>query len=126
MNTLKIFFSDLTPDAQVEALKAAGAKDPKDLNWDMDIIPLAMVDFEQTEDEEEKPAEEQEYTVCLKVEGRFRAPARAKSLTEAAAIAVTLWEEADFGELEDIDFEYVNITDADDNIHDYMGGGSWS
>lgn len=49
MKTLEIYFSDLTEEAQQRALEAAGITDPKEANWDMDTIPLAIVDFEDDE-----------------------------------------------------------------------------
>lgn len=45
-NNVKIYFSDLNEKGQKKALEAAGVTDPKDCNWDMDIIPLAEFDIE--------------------------------------------------------------------------------
>ena len=53
MRTVAIYFSDLTEEAQQEVMQAAGVHDPKEANWDMDIVPLATVDFENEDDEEE-------------------------------------------------------------------------
>lgn len=52
MKSVDIYFNDLTPEAQDEVLKAASIKDPKERNWDINIIPLATLDFED-EDEGE-------------------------------------------------------------------------
>ena len=41
METFKIYFSDLSREAQERLLEAVGASDPKDMNWDVDILPLA-------------------------------------------------------------------------------------
>ena len=41
-----IFFSDLNDKAKKELLDAVKAKSPEEMNWDMDILPLATVDFE--------------------------------------------------------------------------------
>lgn len=46
MTSFELYFSDLNESAQKRLLKAAGAKDPKEMNWDMDILPIASIDFE--------------------------------------------------------------------------------
>lgn len=45
-NEVEIFFSDLQPEAQKRVLEAAGISDPKEANWDLDIVPVATVSFE--------------------------------------------------------------------------------
>lgn len=47
MKTFEIYFSDLNEDAQDRLLKAVGAESPVEMNWDMDICPIAMYDFEE-------------------------------------------------------------------------------
>lgn len=47
MTTVEIYFSDLVPDKQAELLDAVGVSDPREMNWDLDIIPLATIDFEE-------------------------------------------------------------------------------
>ena len=47
MNEVEIYFSDLTEEKQKELLEAAGISDPKEANWDMDIVPIAVVDLER-------------------------------------------------------------------------------
>lgn len=49
MKEVEIYFSDLTEDAQQRVLAAAGIKDPKEANWDNDIVPLATLSFEDLE-----------------------------------------------------------------------------
>lgn len=51
MPTLEIYYSDLVPEAQARALEAAGIRDPKEANWDMDIIPVAIVELDDGHDE---------------------------------------------------------------------------
>ena len=51
MKTFKIYFSDLNEDAQKRLLEAVGQKEPKDMNWDVDICPIAMYDFEENPDD---------------------------------------------------------------------------
>lgn len=46
MKTFEIYFSDLNEDAQKRLLKAVGAETATDMNWDIDICPIAMYDFE--------------------------------------------------------------------------------
>lgn len=41
MEEFNIFFSDLTPEAQKRLLDYVGASDSKEMNWDMDILPIA-------------------------------------------------------------------------------------
>ena len=55
MTSFNIYFSDLNEDAQMRLLEAVGAKVPSDMNWDMDILPLATFEFE---DDEQSEAEE--------------------------------------------------------------------
>lgn len=47
MVTFNIYFSGLNEKAQGELLEIVGAESASDMNWDMDIVPLAMVDFEE-------------------------------------------------------------------------------
>ena len=46
MKTFEIYFSDLNEDAQKRLLEAVGAETAADMNWDTDICPIAMYDFE--------------------------------------------------------------------------------
>lgn len=36
-----IYFSDLNEDAQERLLEMVGAESPEEMNWDMDIVPIA-------------------------------------------------------------------------------------
>jgi len=40
-NEFEIMFSDLTPEAQKELLKAFHIKSPEDMNWD--VVPIAVI-----------------------------------------------------------------------------------
>ena len=53
METFEIYFSDLNEDAQKRLLDAAGAESAADMNWDMDIIPIAQYDFEVNPDNDD-------------------------------------------------------------------------
>ena len=44
--SFEIYFSDLNPEAQERLLKFVGATDPSEMNWDMDILPIATLDIE--------------------------------------------------------------------------------
>ena len=46
----EIYFSDLNEDAQKRLLIAVGAESPEEMNWDLDIIPLAVFEFEEIDD----------------------------------------------------------------------------
>jgi len=48
-----IYFSDLNKDAQSRILKATGVDDPKEMNWDMDILPLAYYPINDILDDSE-------------------------------------------------------------------------
>ena len=45
-NEFNIYFSDLNVDAQKRLLEAVGAEKASDMNWDMDIFPIAVYVFE--------------------------------------------------------------------------------
>ncbi len=47
MDSFEIFFSDLNEDAQKRLLDFVGAESAKDMNWDMDILPIATFDVER-------------------------------------------------------------------------------
>ena len=49
MKSFKIYFSDLNDDAKERLLDAVGAEKASDMNWDIDICPIAMYDFEEEE-----------------------------------------------------------------------------
>lgn len=51
MKSMPIYFSDLNEAAQKELLEFVGVEDPKDMNWDVDILPLAYYDVEDTSDQ---------------------------------------------------------------------------
>lgn len=37
-----IYFSDLNEDAQKRLMAAVGINDPSEMNWDIDMCPIAM------------------------------------------------------------------------------------
>ena len=47
IQTFEIHFSDLTDAAQEELMDLVGISDPKEMNWDLDIVPIASADFEE-------------------------------------------------------------------------------
>lgn len=51
MKSFEIYFTDLNERAQKVLLKLVGCSEPAEMNWDIPIIPLAVVDFEDEEDE---------------------------------------------------------------------------
>lgn len=57
--------------------------------------------------------EKQEYYVTMKVEGRFITKVLAETIKEAKELAVSEYENADFGKLEDIDGDCIIVEDAD-------------
>lgn len=47
MATIPIYFSDLKEDAQKRLLETQGLKTPSEGNYDLDIMPLFELDFEE-------------------------------------------------------------------------------
>lgn len=47
MATIPIYFSDLKEDAQKRLLEAQGLKTPSEGNYDLDIMSLFELDFEE-------------------------------------------------------------------------------
>lgn len=47
MKTFEIFFNDLNEEAKKRLLEFVGETDPKEMNWDIDLVPLASFDFEE-------------------------------------------------------------------------------
>lgn len=45
-NMFEIYFSDLNEKAQKEVLEFVGVSDPKEMNWDIDINPIAIYEIE--------------------------------------------------------------------------------
>ena len=64
MSSVEIYFSDLNEAAQKELLKAVGATDPKEMNWDTDVLPLAILDFETAENEDETTSRQGRISYC--------------------------------------------------------------
>ena len=46
-NDFPIFFSDLTPEARGRLMKAVGIETPSEMNWDLDICPLAYYPIDE-------------------------------------------------------------------------------
>ena len=46
---IPIYFSDLKEEAQKKLLEAVGAADPKEMNWDIDLVPLGYYPCETNE-----------------------------------------------------------------------------
>ena len=49
MEDFPIYFSDLNEDAQKRLLEFVGESDPKEMNWDIDMCPLAYYPAPDTE-----------------------------------------------------------------------------
>lgn len=50
MKSFEIFFNDLNDDAQTRLLEAVGVSSAKEMNWDMDILPIALYDYEEAKE----------------------------------------------------------------------------
>ncbi len=46
MTSIEIFFSDLKPSKQKELMESVGITDPAEMNWDIDMCPLTILEFE--------------------------------------------------------------------------------
>lgn len=44
-----IYFNDLNDEAKATLLEAVGVSDPKEMNWDVDICPIATYEMEAQE-----------------------------------------------------------------------------
>lgn len=60
-NTFEIYFSDLNEKTQNELLEFVGASDPAEMNWDLDVIPIAIY---ETEDSACENCQEFDCTMC--------------------------------------------------------------
>ena len=59
MVSFEIYFSDLNEDAQKELMELVRINDPSEMNWDVDMCPLAVYETEETtETELIEPGEE--------------------------------------------------------------------
>ena len=47
MKEFEIYFSDLNKEAQDRLLETIGVNDASEMNWDMDILPIAIYAFEE-------------------------------------------------------------------------------
>lgn len=47
MIVFPIYFSDLIPETQKKLMEAIGIENPKEMNWDMDILPLVTYEVEE-------------------------------------------------------------------------------
>ena len=52
MEEFDIYFSDLKEGSQKRLMAAIGIHDPKEMNWDLDILPLASYPLPILEDAE--------------------------------------------------------------------------
>ena len=41
MSDFSIYFSDLNEEAKLRLMEAVGIQDPGEMNWDIDVLPLA-------------------------------------------------------------------------------------
>lgn len=44
--TFEIHFNDLKPEVQEELLDFMGISDPKEMNWDIDTVPIAILNVD--------------------------------------------------------------------------------
>jgi len=49
MKTFDIYFSDLNIDAQKRLMDAVGISSPSEENWDIDMCPIAIYEFESSD-----------------------------------------------------------------------------
>lgn len=88
----------------------------RDPGYMMSLIEL-MDDYEEMWKfyREHYIPEKQEYYVTMKVKGNFIAKVLAETVKEAKELAVSEYENADFGKLEDIDGDCIIVEDTDGN-----------
>ena len=49
MKEFYIYFDDLKEEVQGELLEFAGVSDPGEMNWDVDTIPIAIIEPEEND-----------------------------------------------------------------------------
>ena len=49
LKTFEIYFNDLNEKTQKNLLVFVGAEEPKEMNWDLNIVPIATFDYEEQE-----------------------------------------------------------------------------
>lgn len=70
MVSFEIYFSDLNEEAQKELMKLVHINDPSEMNWDIDMSPLAVYETEVDETTETEWLEPGEgYVVMMKSPG---------------------------------------------------------
>ena len=52
MKEFEIYFGDLTDGAQKRLMNAVGIEDPREMNWDMDIFPVAWYPLSNVNDDD--------------------------------------------------------------------------
>ena len=53
MKIFEIYFSDLNEEAQKELLKMVGVETPAEMNWDIDMCPIAIYEVETGSEDNE-------------------------------------------------------------------------
>ena len=50
---VELYLDDLNEEAQKIMLESAGIDDPKEMNWDMDVLPIAFAAMPEPDDDED-------------------------------------------------------------------------
>lgn len=50
---VELYFNDLNKAAQKVMLESAGIDDPKEMNWDMDVLPIAFAAMPEPDNDED-------------------------------------------------------------------------
>ena len=54
MKQFEIYFNDLNEEAQKELLELINCKDSSEMNWDSNLVPLAIIDLEDEDEDEDE------------------------------------------------------------------------
>ena len=58
MEDFNIYFSDLKEESQRRLMEAVGITDPREMNWDIDMLPLATYPIPINEEEQKSVMDE--------------------------------------------------------------------
>ena len=97
MKTFDFYWNDLTKECQKKLFEFLGGE-----NGNYDVSPFATLEVEEDKNEED-------YNICISVEGYYNWSGKASNSDQAKSLALNAASEEDFGVLEDVDFNIVSV-----------------
>ena len=106
MNTFEIYFSDLNEDAQKRLMEAVGITSPSEMNWDIDMCPIAMYDFEENEQKGERMydlAEKNGKYLCNMIKALAKKkPEAILEINDFDDLIVSITDNIDYGDIDEL------------------------